>query len=115
MCGRFPEAIERLDVLESVKLRAETTVNAQELLVHDGRQRQTAKRLQTCLINLLAVLVLALQLESEVVGQVAALVVTTQQPESVGVPDLERPKVEDTLDLEVTTVNVIAQEEVAGL
>ena len=115
VCRRLPEAIERLDVLESVKLWAETTVDAKELLVHDGRQRQTAERLQTCLVNLLAVLVLALQFEGEVVGQVTTLMVASQQPKSVGVPDLKRPEVKYTLDREVTTVNVVTQEEVAGL
>jgi hypothetical protein len=36
---------------------------------------------------------LTLKLEGEVVGQMPALVVTSQQPKGVGVPDLEGPQV----------------------
>jgi hypothetical protein len=43
--------------------------------------------------------VLALQLEGEVIGQMATLVVTTHEPESVWVPDLESPEVENTLHI----------------
>lgn len=59
---------------------AESTVDTQKLLVHDGCQRQAAEGLHAGLINGLRVLVLALKLEGEVVGQVAALVVAPQQP-----------------------------------
>lgn len=65
-----------LDILEGMQLRAETTVDTQELLVHDRRQRQRAERFDARLVDPLAILVLALQLESEVVRQMATLVVT---------------------------------------
>lgn len=32
-----------LDILEGMQLRAETTVDTEELLVHDRRQRQSAE------------------------------------------------------------------------
>jgi hypothetical protein len=41
--------------------------------------------------------VLALELEGEVICQMATLVITTHKPESVGIPNLEGPKVENTL------------------
>jgi hypothetical protein len=59
--------------------------------------------------------VLAFQLESEVVGQVAALVVTTEQPQGVGIVNLERPQIQNALDAEVSSVDVITQEKVASL
>ena len=40
---------------------------------------------------------LTLELEGEVVCEMATLVVSSQQPERVGVPDLQGPEVEDTL------------------
>lgn len=113
--GRLPEAVERLEVFESVQFGAQTTVDAEELLVHDRRQRQTAERLKTSLVHSLAVFVLALQLECEVIRQVSALVVAAQQPERVRVPDLKRPEVQHALDREVTTVDVVTQEEISGL
>jgi hypothetical protein len=103
------------DVIKSVQLRAEPAVDAQELLVHDRRQRQATERLHAGLVDGLGVLVLALELESKVVGQMAALVVATQQPERLGVMDLERPQIEHALDAEVTAVDVVAEEEVPGL
>lgn len=90
-------------------------MNAQELLVHDRRQRQATERLHAGLVDGLGVLVLALELEGEVIGQVAALVVAAQQPEGLGIVDLERPQVQDALDAEVAAVDVVAEEEVAGL
>lgn len=91
------QATHALDVLESVQLRTQTTVNAQKLLVHDGGQRQRAERLHALVIDGFRVLVLALQLEREIIGQVATLVVAAQEPKGVRVPDLQTPKVEHTL------------------
>jgi hypothetical protein len=80
-----------------VQLGTETTVNTQELLVHNSSEGKGAERLHASLVHGLGVFVLALQLEGEVIGQMATLVVTTHEPESVGVPDLESPEVENTL------------------
>jgi len=90
-------------------------MDAQELLVHNRRQRQATERLHAGLVDGLRVLVLALQLESEVVGQVATLMVAAQQPQRVGVVDLERPEVENAFDAEVAAVDVVAQEEIPRL
>jgi len=90
-------------------------MNTQELLVHDCRQRQRTERLHAGFINGLGILVLAFQLEGEIVGQVATLVVSTQEPESLGIVNLQRPQVKNTLDTEVTTINVITQKEVSRL
>lgn len=56
-----------LDIFEGMQLRAETTVDTEKLFVHDRRQRQRAERFNARLIDPLTILVLALQLESEVV------------------------------------------------
>ena len=86
-----------LDVLQGVQLRAETTVDTEELLVHDRRQRQRTEGFDARLVNPFAILVLALELEGEVVRQVATFVVATQEPEGVGIPDLQRPEIQDAL------------------
>jgi hypothetical protein len=80
MSGRLTEAVDALQVLQSVKLRAETTVDAQELLVHDGGQRKSTERLHAGLINGLGVFVLAFELEGEVICQMPAFVVSSEQP-----------------------------------
>ncbi len=70
---------------------------------------------------------LAFKLEGEVVGEMAAFVIASEEPESVGVPDLEGPQVEDALDCqssyklvgitdldaEVTAINVVPKEEIS--
>ena len=76
-----------------MELGAETTVNAKELLVHDRRQRQRTERLNARLVNPFAILVLALQLEGKIIGQVATFVITTQQPERIWIPNLQRPEI----------------------
>lgn len=90
-------------------------MDAEKLLVHDSSEGQAAKGFDTGLVDGLGVLVLALELKGEVVGQMTALVVAAQQPERLGVVNLERPQVQDALDGKVATVNVITEEEVARL
>lgn len=90
-------------------------MNAEELLVHHCRQRQTAERLHASFVNGLRILVLAFQLEGEVIGQMTALVVSTKKPECLRIVDLEGPKVQHTLDTEVSAVDVVAQEEIPRL
>jgi hypothetical protein len=82
-----------------VQFGTETTVNTQELLVHNSSEGKSAERLHASLVHGLGVFVLALQLEGKVIGQMATLVVATHEPESVGVPDLESPEVENTLHI----------------
>lgn len=80
-----------------MQLGTETSVDTEELLVHDRRQRQGAKRFDACLVDALAVFVFALELESEVVRQMPTFVVTPQEPERIRIPDLESPEIQDTL------------------
>jgi hypothetical protein len=61
-----------------MKFWAETTVDTEELLVHNSRQRQRTERLEACLVNPLTIFVLALQLEGEIVCQMTAFVITSQ-------------------------------------
>jgi hypothetical protein len=74
-----------------MQLGAQTAMYTQELLVHDRGQRQCAKRVHAGFVDCLGVLVLALELECEVISQMSAFVVSAEQPERVGVPDLQRP------------------------
>ena len=97
-------------------------MNAEKLIVHDGSERQAAERLHARIVHALRVLVptcarnaacisgsfqcrlpkiedafLTFELEGEVVGEVTALVVASEEKEGVWVPDLERPQVQHTL------------------
>ncbi len=98
-------------------------MDAEELLVHDCSKREGAERFHASIVDGFGVLVLAFELEGEVVGQVAAFMVASEEPEGIGIPDLERPKVQHALevsapskpvqqstylDAEVTSINVVA-------
>jgi len=64
-----------------MQLWTESTVNAQELLVHDRGQRQRTEGFHASVVDPLGVLVLALELEREVVRQMSTFMVSSEQPE----------------------------------
>jgi hypothetical protein len=84
-------------VIQGVELGAQTAVYAQELLVHDRSQRQCAERVHAGLVDGLGVLVLAFELECEVISQMSAFVVSAEQPKRVRVPNLQGPQVKNAL------------------
>ena len=71
-----------------MQLRTQPAMYAQELLVHDRGQGESAEGVHTSFVDLFGVLVLALELKGEVICQVAALVVTAEEPQGVGIPNL---------------------------
>ena len=64
MCGRAHIT----DVVDGVQLGRQPTVYAEELFVHDCGKRQGAEGLDARLVDVLRVLVLAFELEHELVG-----------------------------------------------
>ena len=86
-----------LQIIESMELGAQTSVYTEKLLVHDRGKRKRAERFHACFVNRLGVLVLAFELESEVVCQVPAFVIASKEPKGIWIPDLERPQVENAL------------------
>ena len=94
---RLLEAVEAADVVEGVELGREAAVHAQELLVHEGGERQAVEGVHARVVHALRVLDLALLLEGEVLGEVAALVVAAQQEERARVQHLQRPQVQHAL------------------
>jgi hypothetical protein len=97
MCGWLSETVDTLDIFQGVKLRAESTVYAKELLVHHCCEREAAECLHTSIVDLLGVFVFAFELECEIVCQMSALVVASEQPQGIGVPYLERPEIQNAL------------------
>ena len=61
-----------------MNLRAETTVDAEELLVHESGQGQTVECFHAGVVHSLCVLDLTLLLESEVFCEMSALMVASQ-------------------------------------
>ena len=63
-------------------------MNAKELFIHDSRKRKRAEGFHTSFVDSLRVLMLAFELECEVVCQMPAFVVAAHQPKCVWVPYL---------------------------
>ena len=65
------------EVFQRMELWAKTTMDAKKLLVHDGRQGQRAEGLHTSVVDLLGVFVFTFKLKGEVIGQMAAFVISS--------------------------------------
>ena len=78
-----------LQVIKRMELRAQSSVYAQELFVHNSSKGKRTEGVHTGLIDSLRVLMLAFELEGEVIRQMATFMVTAEQPESVGIPNLQ--------------------------
>jgi hypothetical protein len=74
-------------------------MDTKELFVHDRRQWQRTERFHGCIVDTFCVFVFTFQLEGKIVCQVSAFMISPQQPETVGIPDLERPEIEDALEI----------------
>ena len=109
-------------------------MDTQELLVHDRRQRQRAERFNASLVDLLVVFVLTLEFECKIIRKVSALMVPSQEPQCVRVPNLQGPKIQNALEkksdpymhaigigqitnlnAKITSVDIVTQEQVSCL
>lgn len=72
-------------------------MHAEEATVDDGRNGERAERLDARFVHLFAVLVEALLLKGEVLSEVTAFVVSTEQHYPRRIPDLESKEVEQAL------------------
>ena len=61
-----------------MQLRTETTMDAEELLVHDSGQWQRTEGFHTSIIDTLSVLVFTLEFEREVIRQMPTFMVPPQ-------------------------------------
>lgn len=127
----LPLSTYSLQILQGVQFGTEATVDAKELLIHNRCQGQGAEGFHTGFVDSLRIFVLAFEFEGKVVRQMSALVVTSQQPESMWIPYLQRPQVQHTLDsvnqdhgirrqnsyldTEVPSIHIVSQEKIPRL
>lgn len=74
--GRLLEPVQLANVVQVVYFGGEAAVDAEELLVHERRQRQAVEGVHARVVHLLRILDLALLFEGEVFSEMPALVVT---------------------------------------
>lgn len=70
-------ATHAFDVVQSMELRTKAAVDAEKLFVHHRGKGQSAERFDAGFVDLLRVLVLAFELEGEVVCQMATLMIAS--------------------------------------
>lgn len=62
-------------------------MDAKELFVHNRSQGKRAKRLDASLVNAFTVFVSAFEFEGKVIREVPALVISSQKPKRIGIPE----------------------------
>ena len=103
------------DLLHRVKIRAQTTVHGEDLLVDDSGDGQAVEAVRESLPQLDVVPALALVVEAVDTVDGGTLVVAAQDEKVLGVLDLVCEQKADGLEGLLASVDVIAEEEVVGL
>ena len=105
--------IELPNLVQSVDTWREAAVEAEDGVVDDSRQRQVVEQLGELLPNVrVSILAQAFVVEAVHLGDLARLVVASQDRDSVPVADLERDKQSDSLDTIIAAVDIITHEQV---
>lgn len=103
------------DLLHRVQVGAQATVHGKDLLVDDGRDRQTVEAVSKSLPQLDVVPALAFIVEAIDTVDGCTLVITAQDKEVLGVLDLVCQEETDSLQRLLATVDVVTKEKVVGL
>jgi len=93
LVGDFSAGIQFPNLVQSVNTRRQASVDGKNLLVDDGRQRQTIKDVRTVFPNIDApVFAQAFVVKAVNLGDLSRLVVAPDQKDPFGVADLEGQK-----------------------
>jgi len=103
------------DLLHRLKVRTQSPVTTEDLLVHDGSHGQAVEAVCESLPQLDVVSPLAFVVEAVDPVDGRALVVPTEQEEVLGVLDLVSQEQTDSLQRLLPSVHVIPQEQVVAL
>jgi hypothetical protein len=114
--GDLLDTIKRSDVVESVDRRTQSTVQTEDLVFNESSEGEVVEEVGEVFPHVcIAVFAKALVVEAVDLGDLARLVVTTEDGHTVAVTELERDEEGHCLDRVVATVNIVAHEEVVGV
>jgi hypothetical protein len=104
-----------LDLLERAKLRAQTTVHAENFFINNSSNGKAIEAVSEGLPQLDVISAFALVVETINSVDGGALVVSSEQEEIFGILDLVSEEKAHSLEGLLASVNVITQEEVVGI
>lgn len=105
----FLNPIESFDVIEGIDTRRKTAVQTEDLVVDESGEGEIIEEIGKVLPDIsITVLAKALVVEAVDLGDLARLVVASEDGNSFGVSNLERDEEGDRLDRVVTSVDIVS-------
>lgn len=107
----LPETVDNLDLVNAVNAGAESSVDAEDLVVDNTGQRKVVEHVGEMVPDgSVAVFPAALGVEAVGLGDAAGLMVAADQVDSIGPSQLQADEERNRLDTEKTAVDVVAFE-----
>lgn len=114
--GHFNDSVNPFDLVQGVQARGEPAVQTENLVFDDRSEGQVVKEISQEFPDVgVAILAHALVIESIDLGNLAALVVPSENCDSLSVAHLEADQKRHGLDGVVPSIYVIAHEQVVGV
>jgi len=109
-------AVEGSDIIECINAGRETSVEAEDLVINQGCEGKVVEEVGEVFPDIrVAVLSEALVVEAIDLGNLAGFVITTEDCDALGISDLEGHEEGDSFDGVVSSINIVAHEEIIGI
>jgi len=114
--GHFLDTVESSDVVKSINTWGKTSVETEDLVIDEGGKGEVVEEVCEVFPYVgVAILSEALVVEPVDLSNLAGFVVTTEDCDSLRVSDLEGHEEGDGFDRVVTSINIVAHEEIVGI
>jgi len=112
----FLYTVKSSDIVKSIDTWGKTSVKTEDLVVNEGSEREIIEEVCEVLPYIgIAVFSKALIVEAIDLSDLAGLVVSTENCDSLRVSDLKGNEEGDGLDRVITSINIVAHEEIVGI
>lgn len=105
----FAETVDDLDLIDRVDARTQAAVYTKDLIVNDTAQRKVVEHVGEIVPDRrVAVFSGTLRVKAVRLGNTSALMVTSDEVDSIGISELETDQKADGLDTEQPAINIVA-------